>query len=186
MNISLTPTIQVLEVLWVLVAIPGLVRWTLNRRTSTKYVRALRSMGGGNGRMVVAKFAVRETTAFVTIESIFVLIGFLSMTSAPNPTALQYTSLVVALGFIAASVYITLLGRDWSRVDALVLRISIDRTSTEHDVREVVQNEREVEQNEREVLQDTRSTSQNQREKDQNARSARATDRQEKDDGRAE
>lgn len=119
---SLTPTIQWIEILWTIVALPGLIRWFSNRQKARTYVRALRAVGGGNGRMIFARYTVRETTAFVVIESVFVLIGALAMTSATNPSAYPYTSSIIAAGLVGASIYITILGRDWAVVDRLVLQ----------------------------------------------------------------
>lgn len=122
-----TETIQWVEVLWTLIAIPGLIRWWTNRLKAGRYVTALKTTGEKNGRMVFAKYTVRKTNAFVVIELIFVAIGLLTMTAPVNESAHPLLPGLYAAGFIVASLYIALLGRAWAQVDEYILRQARER-----------------------------------------------------------
>lgn len=181
---NITSTVQFTELLWTLVAIPGLLLWVSNRMRARASLQAAKRLSIGNGRRAFAQFSVRETTAWVFIEAVFVAVGVVSMTYEPNPDSNDLSRTVVVAGLIFASVMITALGVEWRRVDQELVRTAVAQmtaaqntreasqsvTTVAQDGREVVQNMREEEKNTRDENQDLRETGQNTRQSGQNER----------------
>ena len=181
---NITHTIQVTELLWTIVAIPGLLLWVSNRMRAGASLRATKRLDIGNGRRAFARFAVRETTVWAFVEAVFVAIGVVSMTYESNPDANTLSSLVIVSGLILSSAMITALGMEWRRVDRELVRTAVAQmtaaqntmaasqsvTAVAQDDREVVQNVREEEQNLRDENQDSREAGQNTRQTGQNDR----------------
>lgn len=127
---DLTNTIQLAELVWTLIALPGLVLWIINRISAGQTLRAARAMGISNGRMLFARFGVRETTAWTVIDAVFVIIGVVAMTNASNPDADDSpTRLLVAAGLIGASCIVTYLGWSWREIDVALVRLAAERAA---------------------------------------------------------
>lgn len=121
---NITDTITWLEVAWMLVALPGAVLWMMNRRSAVLSLRAARRLRVGNGRRVYANFAVRETSAWLTIELIFVAMGVLSMTVEPTASEVKWPSYGIAVGLIVSSILISVMAFQWRIADEAVLQVA--------------------------------------------------------------
>lgn len=190
---NITRTIQLTELVWTIVAIPGLLLWVSNRMRARASLQATKRLVIGNGRRAFARFAVRETTAWAFVEVVFVAIGVVSMTYEPNPDSNTLSSLVIVAGLILASTMITVLGVEWRRVDRELVRTAVAQMTAEQDTREasqsvitVAQDDREVVQNVREEEQNLRDENQELRETGQNTRQTGQNDRQTQQDARDE
>lgn len=175
---NITRTIQFTELLWTLVAIPGLLLWVSNRRRAGASLRATKRLSIGNGRRAFARFAVRETTAWAFIEAVFVAIGAVSMTYEPNPDSNGVTRTVIVSSLILSSAVITALGVEWRRVDRELVRNAIAQMTAEQDTREESQSATAVAQDGREIVQNVREEEQNARDENQDSREAGQNTRQ--------
>lgn len=117
-------TIQATEVLWLAAALPGLALWQSNMRYAMRSRALLRRAKVTNGRMVWARFSVLLTSTFTTIETGFVLIGVISMTTEPPPTSSILTRWVVAGVLIAMSFLITYIAMKWKLVDTTLNKLA--------------------------------------------------------------
>jgi len=190
---NITRTIQFPELLWTLVAIPGLLLWVSNRMRARASLRAAERLHIGNGRRAFARFSVRETTVWAFVEAVFVAIGVVSMTYEQNPDSNGVSRTVIVAGLIVASLMITALGVEWRRVDRELVRTAVAQMTAAQDTREasqsvtaVAQDGREVVQNVREEEQNTRDENQDLREAGQNTRQTGQNDRQVQQDARDE
>lgn len=188
---NITYTIQSTELLWTLVAIPGLLLWVSNRMRARASLRATKRLDIGNGRRAFARFSVRETTVWAFVEAVFVTIGVVSMTYESNPDSNTLSSLVIVAGLILASAMITALGVEWRRVDRELVRSAVAQMTAAQDDREasqfvttVAQDDREAVQNVREEEQNTRDDNQELRETGQNTRQSGQNERQVQQDAR--
>lgn len=114
-------TVSLLELLWTLAALPGLVLWSVNAWNASKSLRAIRSIGARNGRLTWAQFSLHMTVVFVVIDVVFVLIGGISMTRMANPSGSQLSTQVIGAGLLLASVAISLLSYRWRVVDMILI-----------------------------------------------------------------
>jgi len=190
---NITNTIQSTELLWTLVAIPGLLLWVSNRMRAQASLQATKRLDIGNGRRAFARFAVRETTVWAFIEFVFVAIGVVSMTRETNPDANTLSSLVIVAGLILSSAMITALGVEWRRVDRELVRTAVAEMTAAQATREasqtvttMAQDDREVAQDDREVVQDDREEEQNTRDDNQDLRETGQNTRQTGQDTRDE
>ncbi len=181
---NITHTIQSTELLWTLVAIPGLLLWVSNRMRAGASLRATKRLDIGNGRRAFARFAVRETTVWAFVEAVFVAIGVVSMTYESNPDSNTLSSLVIVAGLILASAMITALGVEWRRVDRELVRTAVAQMTAAQNTREASQSATAVAQDDREVVQNVREESQDSRETGQNTRQTGQDDRQVQQDAR--
>jgi hypothetical protein len=155
----ITRTIDLIEVAWILAAVPGLLLWVGNRVLAVRSLRAIRALGATNGRLIVARYGVRKANIMIFVQSVFVLIGAIAMTRPTNQAvAAQWdwsrTALAVAL--LGAPVALAVLGYQWRSVERQITalaRARYEQRDTRQDTREVEQNGREVEQNGREKWQ---------------------------------
>jgi len=188
---NITHTVQSTELLWTLVAIPGLLLWVSNRMRARASLQATKRLDIGNGRRAFARFAVRETTVWAFVEAVFVAIGVVSMTRETNPDANTLSSLVIVTGLILTSTMITALGVEWRRVDRELVRAAVAQMTAAQNTREasqsataVAQDDREIVQNVREEEQNTRDENQESREMGQNTRQSGQNERQVQQDER--
>lgn len=114
-------TVSLLELLWTLAALPGMVLWSVNAWNASKSLRAIRSIGARNGRLTWAQFSLHMTVVFVVIDVVFVLIGGISMTRMANPSGSQLSTQVIGAGLLLASVAISLLSYRWRVVDMILI-----------------------------------------------------------------
>ena len=141
-------TADVVEVLWTVAALPGLIVWLVNRAAASRSLEAVRTLGFGNGRMVWAKFGVLLTTAFVAVESTFVLLGVISMLrSRPAQMGGDWTRPALTVGLIGTSLLIAFVGYRWRAVDVYLVSAARDRRVREdNEARELaLEQEREQE-----------------------------------------
>lgn len=130
---NLTHSVSVLELIWTIVALPGAILWGLNRHSATMTLRAARLARVGNGRRVYANFAVKETSAWLGIEVLFLALGVLSMFVEPTSSEVKWPAYVITFGMIAASLIITYLAFAWRGVDAVILEMARHQPITTTD-----------------------------------------------------
>lgn len=188
---NITRTVQFTELLWTIVALPGLLLWLSNRQRARASLQAAKRLAIGNGRRAFARFSVRETTVWAFVEFVFVIIGVVSMTYESNPDSNTLSSLVIVAGLIVASAMITALGVEWRRVDRELVRTAVAQMTAAQGAREdsqsavaVAQDDREVVQNVREEEQNLRDENQESREAGQNTRQTGQNERQTQQDAR--
>ena len=155
-------TVDWIEIVWIGVALPGLVVWIGNVVRSRRNVAAVRGLQVRNGRLTAAVHLLRVAWVFVAIETFFVAIGVTSMLRIADPGDDQPIRLFIAGCVIACSAGITWMGFERRWVEAELLRLR----DAQKDLREAGQNTREAGQN-------TRETGQNEREAAQNTRDER-------------
>lgn len=131
---NITSTITWLEVIWTIVAIPGAVLWAMNRRSAMLSLRAARRARAGNGRRVYANFAVKETSAWLGIEALFVAMGVLSMLVEPTSSVVRWPSYVITAGLIVTSVFISYMAFQWRAADEAVLRVAREKERDHEDL----------------------------------------------------
>lgn len=119
---EITATVQLYELLWMLSAIPGLGVWLANWIRAGRSLAAAKTLTPRNGRLLWARFARRLTTFMVLIEGVFLGVGLRAMALPSNPTASEASSAAVAALFVAMSLAVSWIGRDWRRVDELLLQ----------------------------------------------------------------
>ncbi|MCA1570799.1 MAG: hypothetical protein LC798_10880 [Chloroflexi bacterium] len=129
---------QLEEVLWTLAALPGLIMWVRNRIVTGRTLKAAQQLQLHltNGRLVWAKFARRKTTVLAGIELVFVLVGVLAMTRAPNPYATTGARLVTLVSLICASAALTWLAYDWQNVHRALIGDFARRDDVRDDARD--------------------------------------------------
>lgn len=119
-------TVDPIELVWTLAALPGLLVWIVNLVSASRSLRTVRLAGIVNGRRLIARYSVRKCWVLVIISGVFVLIGVSAMLRPPNPAAQHWDwlSLLLTAGLLGAPALITLLGFDWRRVEASVLAMA--------------------------------------------------------------
>jgi hypothetical protein len=80
-------TIQVSEVIWVLVAIPGAYLWSLNAREAMAERRAVEWSEASLAERLYSRYQVDSTIIMLGIDIIFLLMGIMAMTAGPNPNS---------------------------------------------------------------------------------------------------
>jgi hypothetical protein len=147
-------TIQWIEVVWTLAALPGLVLWLVNRASAGRSLRAIKAVGALNGRLIIARYSVQKANVLIGVSFVFVLIGLVSMARPANPTVAAWDLLRVVLtaGLLGAPAAISYLGYRWRAVEQQVTALYLKRL----DARDLGQNKREVSQNTRETEQNDR------------------------------
>jgi hypothetical protein len=122
-------TIDWVEVVWTLAALPGLVLWLTNRSLASGSLRAIRAVGVTNGRLIIARYGVMKCNVLIGVSSVFVLIGLVSMSRPTNPAAADWDWIRVALtvGLLAAPAAISYLGYRWRAVERRVTALYLAR-----------------------------------------------------------
>jgi len=72
-------TVSDIELIWTLIAIVGLFFSLHNFKQSHEDLKFLRENGIGNGRVIIARFAMRAEAARALIQMIFITIGISAM-----------------------------------------------------------------------------------------------------------
>jgi hypothetical protein len=128
--VRLTGTIDLVEVIWTLAALPGLLSWIINLVSARRSLRAVVKSDVDDGRLPVAKYAVRKSWVMIGLSFVFVLIGTISMLRPSNPELPVFDLLraILTAGLLAAPAMISFIGADWRRVENEVLRIARERT----------------------------------------------------------
>lgn len=147
-------TLDYIEVIWMLVALPGLAVWVSNTVRARANVKAARTLTVVNGRLLAAVHLLRVAWVFVAIETFFVTIGATSMLRISDPDEDEPIRLFIAFAVIGISAAITWMGYERRRVETELLRLNENK----QDVREVEQNTRETGQNIRESEQNRRDS----------------------------
>src|SRR5215207_3812066 len=147
-------TIEWFEVVWTAAAIPGLVLWLSNHRLAVRSLRAIRTTGATNGRLIIARYMVQKALVLIGVSAAFALVGVIAMTRPTNPaaTAWDWARIALTLGLLGAPAGIAYLGYRWRGVEQQVTALYRRRL----DAREVEQNTREATQNTREITQNDR------------------------------
>lgn len=122
-------TVDLVELIWTLAAVPGWISWALNLRSAYRSLRAVRDAGITNGRRMVARYMVRKSWIMVQLSGVFILIGAVAMVRPAGPGAQQWDipRVVLTVALLAAPVMISYLGGNWRRVEAELLRVSTRR-----------------------------------------------------------
>lgn len=118
-------TVDLIEVLWTLAALPGLVLWLTNRIIAGRSLRAVIRLRVSNGRMLWARFSVLLTNVFVGVEAVFVLVGGIALFR--ESTGNDVIRFVLAFALIGASALITWVGWRWRVVDQELVKLGRER-----------------------------------------------------------
>ena len=117
-------TVTLAELIWTLSSLPGLLLWLSNLRSARKDLRAVQTLGVVDGRLTWARFAVLKNTAFVSIETAFLLVGLTGMSQPPvlkAPSSLTPTGWAVTICLFGSSVMMTIVGLRWRQVSRYLL-----------------------------------------------------------------
>ena len=125
-------TVDLIEVIWTLAAVPGWASWALNLRSAYRSLRAVRGAGIVDGRRMVARYTVRKSWIMMNLSGVFILIGVISMLRPANPAVPQWDALrvVLTVALLGAPAMISYLGADWRRVETEMLRVGAARDGT--------------------------------------------------------
>ena len=116
------PTVQLSEVIWVLVATPGAYLWWVNLITSKAERRALLNGPASTAGRIFANYQVSSARVMLGIEIIFLFMGGLAMSIPANPSSSFLTRWGFATLLIIASCLITYRGFQWRGVDRAIRR----------------------------------------------------------------
>jgi len=106
-NITVIGTLSLLELLWLLVALPGLVYAIANALDSRVDKSALRESGQATSKdWIIARQRARHATIGAGIEASFVLFG-LASAFTPNPPAVSWLAYVISALLIGGSLALT-------------------------------------------------------------------------------
>lgn len=152
-------TVDWVEVVWTVAALPGLVLWLINRTYAARSLSAIKAAGATNGRLIIARYSVVKANVLIGVSAVFVLIGVVAMLRPANPGSAGFDPLriLLTIGLLGAPAGISYLGYRWRAVEQRVTALArqrLDSREVEQNDREVTQNSREVEQNDREKWQD--------------------------------
>jgi hypothetical protein len=119
-------TVDWIEVVWTLAALPGLLLWLYNRALAKRSLRAIKAAGATNGRLIIARYSVLKANVLIFISAVFVLIGVISMLRPTNAAAAGWDWIRVALtaGLLGAPAAISFLGYRWRAVEAQVVALA--------------------------------------------------------------
>lgn len=117
-------TVQIIEILWVIAAMPGLWFWVVNIRTALQAKLATEELGTRDGASVWVYFSIEFTVFFTCAEIIFILIGILAMFLPIPPAATIMTRYVFGGLLILISLGITYEAFRWKRVHESILRMA--------------------------------------------------------------
>lgn len=119
-------TIDWIEVVWTLATLPGLVLWISNRILAGRSLRAIKSVGATNGRLIIARYSVMKSNVLIGVQAVFLLIGAISMLRPANPTVASWDWLRVLLtaGLLGAPAAISFLGYRWRVVEQKVTALA--------------------------------------------------------------
>ena len=122
-------TVDLVELIWTLAAVPGWISWALNLRSAYRSLRAVRGAGIVDGRRTVARYTVRQAWIMMQLSGVFILIGAVAMVRPANPAALQWDAprVVLTIALLGAPAMISYLGADWRRVETEMLRAGAAR-----------------------------------------------------------
>lgn len=135
MNISYG-SVTLVEVLWTVSALPGLILWFSNLRSAQKDLAAVLHLGVIDSRLTWAKFAILKNRAFLLIECAFLGIGVTAMLQYPivaNPSHLTPTSYAMTIGLLGSSALMTFVGLRWRKVSKQLLDAARIRAMKEMD-----------------------------------------------------
>lgn len=117
MNASLG-TATLIEAIWTLVSVPGVLLWGGNFWVSLLTLRAARQSGFVNGRMAWARFGVLLTASFSVVEIVSFTAGCIAMLRPSNLDGRTFYSYTFAGIFIFAALVVAYVGFEWRRVDS--------------------------------------------------------------------
>lgn len=135
--LMLTRTVDLVEVVWVLAALPGLWLWAANARETRQDRTAASAIGQRESATYLwASFSVLLTRTFVAIELLFVILGVVAMfRENPPDDPSPWFRFVTAGLLVAASVCLSWLAYRWRRVNQAILRAARDRLARERSAR---------------------------------------------------
>jgi hypothetical protein len=115
---------NLIEILWTLCALPGLLLWSSNLRDAIHDRRAVRKLGIIDERLSWANFAILKNSAFLTIEAGFTMVGLTAMLQPPlvkGPIPLTPTQDVLTVCLLGTSALMTFVGIRWRQVSQHIL-----------------------------------------------------------------
>ncbi len=106
-NVTIIGPLSLLELIWLLVTLPGFIYSAGNYWDARLDMSALQNYGQGTIRdWLIARQRARHALAGACIEFLFVVFGVASAFT-PNPTALSWLGYLLSLVFIAGSLLLT-------------------------------------------------------------------------------
>lgn len=126
-------TVDPVELVWTLAALPGLIVWGVNLVSASRSLHAVRRAGIVNGRRVIAWYSVRKCWVLIVVSGVFALIGIIALLRPPNEAVPHWDWLRVLLtvGLLTAPALIAFLGFDWRHAEAAVLHSARRRQSAD-------------------------------------------------------
>lgn len=122
-------TVDWIEVVWTLAAVPGLVLWFANRVTAGRSLKAVKLLKITDGRAIVARYSVEKSNILIGVQGVFALIGAISMLRPQNPEVAQWDWLrvILTIGLLGAPFALSYLGFRWRIVDQEIIRLARHR-----------------------------------------------------------
>ena len=117
----LPPTIQLIELLWTISAVPGLIFWILNFLSAWRSRKAVKLYGGTKSMRIYANFAIESTLIMIYIEVIMCSLGVLFMIMPNVSTSPSLTKNILAITLISVSVSLSYKAFKWQLVDRTIL-----------------------------------------------------------------
>ena len=128
-------TVDWIEVVWTLAALPGLVLWLINRISAGRSLRAIRAVAATNGRLIIARYSVQKSNVFIGVSAAFVMIGVVAMVRPANPGVAEWSwsRVVLTAGLLGAPAAISYLGWRWREVERRVTALARHRLEHPHE-----------------------------------------------------
>ena len=128
-------TVEWIEVVWTLAALPGLALWLVNRISAGRSLRAIKAVGTANGRRIIARYSVQKSNVFIGVSAAFVMIGAIAMIRPANPNVADWSwsRIVLTAGLLGAPAAISFLGWRWRAVEQQVTALARHRLEHPHE-----------------------------------------------------
>lgn len=117
-------SVQLIEVIWTIATVPGLIVWAFNLRAAWLSLRATQELHSDLSTRIYAGVGVRLSVAAISVESIFLLWGLFGMSQPSTTERITPMGLVITVGLVVIALVVAVLGFDIRRADAAVMDLA--------------------------------------------------------------
>lgn len=116
MSLSIIGTLRLVEVVWIVTGVPGLVLWLFNLRTAQIARRAVKLVGEfDEASAALAGTVFRLTLGAVAVELVFIVWGVLGLFVSVETQDASLLGWIVTIGIVFISLTVFLVGFDVRR-----------------------------------------------------------------------
>ena len=113
-------TVQAGELIWTLLAVPGVVLWATNYLAAATARSGARVLNESKSVRLYTDFAAEQCAIMMAVELVFVTTGVVAMFSPANPESPHATKYVFAILFTATSIAISYVAFRWRKSNIAV------------------------------------------------------------------